>query len=113
MSEPKLRTVKIIDLQPTDQLRTGTLSFLETLSLNEIHELGAPQAWETQEGLLISDGNNRVAVLARKGQETVDVDYNNIHEISNEHTYFKNEITQRAKELRERGIYSFDDLWHA
>ena len=107
------KIVKIADLQPTDTLRQPTVSFLETLDPKGMRALGLPQVWETPKGLLISDGNQRAAVLAKKGHEHIEVDYNHA---DNAPAYFLSclEIVKaRAGAMQRQGIHSPYDLWAA
>tara|TARA_Y100000310_G_scaffold300403_1_gene336057 strand:- start:1430 stop:1762 length:333 start_codon:yes stop_codon:yes gene_type:complete len=107
------KKVRISDLQPTDTLRTETVSFLETLTPETIVSMGLPQVWDTSEGLLISDGNHRAAVLASKGHKTMDVDYVNEQEVKLYCSSDLSLVLRRARELMKKGIYSPSDLWQA
>jgi len=113
MSEPELREINILDLQPTDTLRAETMSFLESLSEEEICRLEAPQVWETSEGLLISDGNNRAALFARKNCLRIKVDYCTSEDIVDFRKYYEEEVEfvlERAKQLKKQGICTLYDL---
>ena len=107
------KQVRIEDLQPTDTLRQETVSFLETLTPEQIKGLGMPQVWETSSGLLISDGNHRAAVLAQQGANSIEVDYNPAKNIPEYLQEFLTEIIKRAKNLTSKSIYSVYDLWQA
>jgi len=104
------RIINIGDLQPTDTLRIGTISYLETLTPQEIIGLGMPQVWDTPYGLLISDGNHRVAALAQKGVKTLEADYIKIS-VDDIEINGLQEVIARAEQLRALGITNPYDLW--
>ena len=98
-------------LRPTDIINPATVSFLEKLSTEQIKSLvGVPQVWETDEGLLISDRNNRAAVLAKRGLTAIEVDYNHQRDLSEHFTDLLSEVIAKAKNLTNRGIYTPYDL---
>ncbi len=103
------REIDLTELQPTDNLRTETLCFLENLTDDEIIALGLPQVWNTKLGLLISDGNNRAAVLSKRNYKKIKVDYN---EQTEEPIFALDLIIKRAKNMTYQGISSVYDLWN-
>lgn len=105
------RIMRIADLQPTDVLRQESLAYLESLTNEEIKNSGTMQVWETSHGILLSDGNNRTAILAKRGERKVKVDYHNSRGMA-EDSFIKVHA-ELAKKLRQRGIYSPMDLWQA
>ena len=108
------RLIEIAELQPTDTLRQEAVSYLSELSLIEIESRhGMPQVWETEKGLLISDGNQRIATMAKRGEIHAKVDYCNLGKVPAAESYFLDTITKRAEQLRNQGIYSPGDLWQA
>lgn len=103
------RMVRLIDLQPTHIPRSKSINFLKNLSREELEKLGLPQIWETPEGLLISDGNNRCLRYASLGLHEIEVDY-----CREDGPYGflirMDELKDMAKHLRERLIFSPYDL---
>lgn len=72
-----LTRVKISQLQPSDVPRKGTLKFYSSLTLEQLSNLQTkPQVWVTDNGLIISDGNNYIFENVRRGVEEVEVDLN-------------------------------------
>ncbi|MEK6891523.1 MAG: hypothetical protein AABX03_05305 [Nanoarchaeota archaeon] len=70
-----LTRVKINQLQPSDVPRKDTLKFYSSLTLEQLGKLDhKPQVWVTNEGLIVSDGNNYIFENARRGLEEVEVD---------------------------------------
>ena len=109
------KQVRIGDLQPTDIIRQGTVSFLETLTPEQIlaiknHPI---EVVETPRGLLLTEGNNRAAVLAAKGVATLAVEYKTLRDLGKFFDGFLDEVYRFVDELRARGIYSVSDLWQA
>lgn len=103
-----IKNINISDLQPTDGIRVSSFSFLSELTTEEIEKLGLPQVWKTPEGLLVSDGNNRLSVLASRGQEVIKINYKGkVPEYLQE---FKRGITNQARTMKSKGIFSFYDL---
>lgn len=108
------RVVSISDLQPTDTLREESVSYLAALSLEEIEARhGIPQVWETSSGLLVSDGNQRLATTAKRGKMQVLVDYCRPGKIPAGESEFIDLIIERAEQLRKKGVYTPLDLWQA
>jgi len=106
------RKFLIDELQPTDKLRQEVISYLQTLSPEEIQKKhGFPQIWLVKGKLLISDGNNRTADLLRRGHLEIRTDYNEIRTLPQGYCFFIDILTARAKELQSQGIYSVKDLW--
>lgn len=107
------RLIKISELQPTDLLRESSQLYLQTLSVNQIERMhGIPQVWETPEGLLISDGNQRTANYAKRKINQIKVDYQKT-DIPDYFLDCLNLIISRAELLKRQGIYSPQDLWRA
>jgi hypothetical protein len=71
----EIKRVPISELQPSDTPRDSTICYYNSLGdgLNKLERL--PQVWETDEGLLISDGNNYVVFQAYKGVDEIEVEY--------------------------------------
>lgn len=108
------RLVNLAELQPTDTLRADTISFLETLTPEQILDIkGQIQVWETNKGLLISDGNNRAAVLVSKGRQKIEVDYISRREAETYCPDFLDTVIGRAESLSSKGILSPYDLWQS
>ncbi|PIN77885.1 hypothetical protein COV15_01160 [Candidatus Woesearchaeota archaeon CG10_big_fil_rev_8_21_14_0_10_34_12] len=105
----KTKLVKLEDLQPTDELRKETVSFLETLGDEEIiSKTGFAQAWLINGKLYISDGNNRSGIMAAKGINEITVEYK---EESEDCFGIIKILLFRAKKLRKMGIHNPYDLW--
>ena len=106
-----IRKVRLCDLQPTHIPRTIPLMFMNSLSEEELRGLGMPQVWFTElDGLLISDGNNKCMVYARRGIKEIEVEY------CNEDSPFGflidyTGIRDMARKLRARGIFTPYDLY--
>jgi len=106
------RLVRIDELQPTDTPRPNSFGVLRDFPIRQLDEIdekeGLPQAWQTEAGLLISDGNQRTAARAAKGLTTVRVDYQgHVPEYMQD---FLDIITESAKRLQNECIYNFKDL---
>ncbi len=113
MEETKL--VRIEDLQPTDTLRQPAVSFLETLTPDEIKAVGDHpiEVLETPGGLLLTEGHNRVAVLAKKGEIEVNVRYQTVKDLGTCFSGYLEQVHQIVDELRQQGIFTPYDLWAA
>ena len=104
------RIIEIADLQPIDFLRVQSVLYLETL---DIRNLTPPQVWHTQEGMLVSDSNNSLALLARSREKQVEVDYNDARSIREGDDLFIDTINELARQMKKKGVYSPSDLWQA
>jgi hypothetical protein len=81
---------------------------------HELRAIGLPEVWKTPEGLLISDGNQRTAAMAKRGREKIHVDLKQFNpELQMFFAEQYEEILARAKKLRENGIYNPYDLLRA
>ncbi len=108
------RLIEIAELQPTDTLRPEAVAYFMSLSHEEIRERhGIPQVWETERGIIISDGNNRTGVYARKGIKRLEVDFQKgIKDIPDYFLDYLNGIISQAEVLKMQGIYTPYDLWN-
>ena len=102
--------VMIADLQPTDSLRLDSMLFFGSLSDSELGGLGLPQVWTFQDKYVISDGNNRVAEYARRGAESVDVEFGGDLDVHDVFVAYREEVVGLAQEFSNKGIYSVYDL---
>jgi hypothetical protein len=108
------RLVRIADLQPTDTLRVESVRYLETLPITEMWaKHGIPQVWKINQQMIISDGNQRLATLAKRGEVMTHIDYYEPGKVPAAESEFLQIITERAEQLRKRGVYSPLDLWQA
>jgi len=108
-----LKTFRIEDLQPTDTLRQPVITSLDTLTSKEILDITPPpQVWNTLEfGLLISDGNNRVGLLANRNKKEVTLDYFNNNEVRLYCSGYIDIVLNRTKKIMNAGVYTPYDLW--
>jgi len=103
------KVIHIRDLQPSDTLRPDATSFLESLSEEELQRLGLPQVWNIDGKLIISDGNQRTAIAAKKGKTIIQVDYQGkVPEYMNN---FKEIVLNNVRLLQESGVNNPYDLW--
>ncbi len=109
------RLIEIAELQPTDTLRVEVINYYSALSNDEIKaKHGVPQVWQTNRGMLISDGNNRTGIYAKRGAKLIEVDFQDgINNILDCFSEYLEEIVSRAEDLRKQGIFSPHDLWQA
>jgi hypothetical protein len=108
-----IKLIKIADLQPTDTLREQNVGFLETLNPMQIANYGLIWVLGTSIGDLITEGNNRTAVLARKGMEQIRAKYIDFRKVDRGYLAFLDMHLDMAEQLRRQGIYSVYDLWQA
>jgi len=94
-------------------LREQQVAYYESLSRKELAALCTPQVWHTSEGLLVSDSNNTLGVLAKTGRKTIRVEYADVRQVREEDDTFIQAIIETARQLKNRGIYSPIDLWQA
>ncbi|MHA1866257.1 MAG: hypothetical protein ACTSWZ_07110 [Candidatus Heimdallarchaeaceae archaeon] len=106
--------IDLANLQPTNHLDPQVTIFFRELTEQEIDDLeqeeglGLPQVWETEAGLIISDGNHRTAIRASRGRTKVLVDYQG--KVPEYLASEEIEILRRAKKMRVLGVYSPYDL---
>ena len=105
------KTISISEFQPTESLRQAAISFLELLQPDDILKIGPIQIWKTELGNLISDGNQRAAVLTEKGVKEIEVDYQ--EEIPEYLDNFRDIVLERAQALQQAGIFTPYDLLQA
>ena len=101
------RTVKISDLQPTDTLKDSTMRYYSSLTQEEFIRLQKPQVWSTDQGLIISDGNNYTVFCASRGQEKIEVQYGGHPE---NFLFLLDKDLENARILKELGVNSPYDL---
>ena len=104
----KIKNVLIKDLQPTDDLRQETQRNFFSLSEEKLKQIRPlPQIWRTDNFLMISDGNNRVAHYCLRGKKEILVEY---YESAENFHFLLEETIQIAEEFRRRGIFTPYDL---
>ncbi|MBI2629678.1 hypothetical protein HYW76_01120 [Candidatus Pacearchaeota archaeon] len=107
-----VQQIEIEKLQPTDNLRVESFSYLVQLADEELDKIdekeGHPQAWLVDGKIIISDGNQRTAARAMKGKRVVNVDYQG--ELPSYLAGFAEEVLIRKTRLQKNGVYSFFDL---
>ncbi len=108
MAEKK---VLIDTLQPSDVFHIDSLSFLELLSCGSLnYDFGLPEVWSIGGLNVISDGNNRLALLSLRGVEKALVDFKTLDNACPEFVPEIIQILKDAYELQNRGIYRPIDL---
>lgn len=105
--------MNLAELHPGDFLRQESLGHLETLSSEQILALGTLQVWQTPLGNVVSDGNNRIAALHKKGLKSAPLDYVPAHELPEYLNPFMEEMLARVRKMRNQGIYFVKDLFRA
>lgn len=108
------RLIRLEELQPTDALREPSLFYLESLSNKQLIDLGLPEVWQTPSSLLISDGNHRAAIQAKRGIKEIKVDYKKLSPslFASFESEFESMI-ERAQNMRKQGVYNPYDFWRA
>jgi hypothetical protein len=102
--ESEIRKVRLKDLQPTDTVKEETISYLAMLTTEELNALKPmPQVWLFEETMVLSDGNNRSAVLAQRGEQEMLVEYKG-H--PGEYAFLLAKDIENAKRLIDNGITS-------
>ncbi len=102
--ESEIRKVKLKDLQPTDITREKTISYLATLTTEELNRLEPlPQVWFVEETMVLLDGNNRSAVLAQRGEQEMLVEYRGN---PGQYAFLLTEDIENARRLVDRSITS-------
>lgn len=105
-----IKTVDIRELKPTDLLRKNSFRFMVKLVPDEVKSLGPPSVLYTERGLLITDGNHRVATLFGKGEERVEVDYADARELNPAYSFNTVKILDRQQQMQRKGIVSPEGL---
>ena len=73
-----IKKIEIDRLLPGDYTRAESLEYLTNLSTEELQnsdKLGKFQVFQTSEGEVLFDGNNRARTLLDRGLTALDVDY--------------------------------------
>ena len=109
------KKLPIRDLQPTDLPKDGVMDHYRSLG-DEFYDLKElPQVWKTEEGYLISDGNNQILMSACKGNEEVEVDFNDFNDLNPIYRELFEEsiieMREGAEALRDLGVKSVYDLF--
>ncbi|MAG01880.1 hypothetical protein CMI42_00945 [Candidatus Pacearchaeota archaeon] len=108
-----IKKIEIDRLLPGDYTRAESLEYLTNLSTEELQnsdKLGKFQVFQTSEGEVLFDGNNRARTLLDRGLTALDVDYIAIADIP---AYLYEEVEKvlkRVFEMRDRGINKIEDL---
>jgi len=101
--------MRINDLQPGDYLSEKSQRHMRNLSTQEIMSLGTPYVYETAAGKILFDGNNRTAVLSKRGLDAVKVKYLPKSEIPQFIAQEVEDVLAIVDNLRRDGIYKVAD----
>ena len=105
------RFVELDMLQPTDALREEEIKCLAGLTFRDIQSiLPLPQVWDLGDYQILTDGNNRMAVLSRKGVRYAKAQVLDV-QTAERYCFPIEEELKRAERLRAQGVYSLGDLW--
>src|SRR3989344_7555354 len=99
-----IRRFAVERLQPTTALNLTTIIYLSSLSNSKLREKGRPQVLDTDEGLIISDGNNRSADWARRGERFISVEYINAKGVEIYYCELLNVVIICARNMRSSGV---------